>query len=106
MLQNQLHSQLPKIQTIDLRYKNGMAITWRTALASRQGTGQQGTVQQDSAAKSDNKQTTASTADKKTANKTAVLAKPDPTQHSNTNNGDGTPSRITNPRTTQSSHLQ
>lgn len=106
MLQNQLHSQLPKIQTIDLRYKNGMAITWRTALASRQGTGQQGTVQQDSAAKSDNKQTTASTADKKTANKTAVLAKPDPTQHSNTNNGDGTPSRITNPRTTQSAHLQ
>lgn len=34
MLQNQLHSQLPKIQTIDLRYKNGMAITWRATLES------------------------------------------------------------------------
>lgn len=32
MLQNQLHNQLPKIQTIDLRYKNGMAITWRSTL--------------------------------------------------------------------------
>lgn len=31
MLQNQMHPQLPKIQTIDLRYKNGMAITWRSA---------------------------------------------------------------------------
>lgn len=33
MLQNQLKSQLPKIQTIDLRYKNGMAITWRPVIA-------------------------------------------------------------------------
>ncbi|MFW2177557.1 MULTISPECIES: cell division protein FtsQ/DivIB [unclassified Moraxella] len=33
MLQNQLKPQLPKIQTVDLRYKNGMAITWRTAIS-------------------------------------------------------------------------
>lgn len=34
MLQNQLRSQLPKIQTIDLRYKNGMAITWRPVVVT------------------------------------------------------------------------
>lgn len=28
MLQNQLNSKLTKIQSIDLRYKNGMAVTW------------------------------------------------------------------------------
>lgn len=30
MLQNQLHTKLPKMQSIDLRYKNGMAVTWKT----------------------------------------------------------------------------
>lgn len=34
MLQNQLHPKLAKIQTVDLRYKNGMAITWRNAITS------------------------------------------------------------------------
>lgn len=29
MLQNQLQSRFAKIQTVDLRYKNGMAVTWR-----------------------------------------------------------------------------
>lgn len=29
LLQNQLQPQLAKLQTIDLRYKNGMAVTWR-----------------------------------------------------------------------------
>lgn len=29
VLQHQLNQQLPNIQTIDLRYKSGMAITWR-----------------------------------------------------------------------------
>ena len=34
MLQNQLKPQLHNLQTIDLRYKNGMAITKRAAPAS------------------------------------------------------------------------
>lgn len=40
MLQNQMHDQLPKIQTIDLRYKNGMAITWRANVATASETTQ------------------------------------------------------------------
>lgn len=30
MLQHQLNAKLPKMQSIDLRYKNGMAVTWVT----------------------------------------------------------------------------
>lgn len=33
MLQNQLRAQVSKFQTIDLRYKNGMAVTWRSPLS-------------------------------------------------------------------------
>lgn len=29
LLQNQMQPQLAKLQTVDLRYKNGMAVTWR-----------------------------------------------------------------------------
>ncbi|ELA09639.1 cell division protein FtsQ [Moraxella macacae 0408225] len=34
LLQNQLNPKLAKIQSIDLRYKNGMAITWRPVVKS------------------------------------------------------------------------
>lgn len=32
LLQNQLKNKLPQIATVDLRYKNGMALTWKKAI--------------------------------------------------------------------------
>lgn len=34
MLQHQLKDKLPTIQTVDLRYKNGMAVTWRDSASA------------------------------------------------------------------------
>lgn len=93
MLQNQLHSQLPKIQTIDLRYKNGMAITWRTALTSDEAGVNNATAHP--------KNTT------QKPSKTVVATRPSTTNHDDAQSSlekapleqDITNKRVTNPKT-------